>query len=115
MAFDEILAERIAVMLDSRGIEYGRKPMFGGLAFMIGGKMSICVVKDEIVVRCLPDKFEALLEEPFVRQMDFTGRPMRDFAYVEPAGFESDALLDHWVEIAVEFGKLGIVKSKKAM
>ena len=113
MAFDHLIAERIAVLLDRREIEYGRKHMFGGLAFMIGGKMSICVVGDEIVVRCILERFETLIEELNMREMDFTGRPMKGFVYVEPGGFETESQLDRLVDIADEFGRLGVVGKKK--
>jgi hypothetical protein len=35
--------------------------------------------------------------------MDFTGRPMRGFVYVAPAGFESDAALGAWLQRCTAF------------
>lgn len=40
------------------------------------------------------------------RPMDFTGRVMRGFLFVDPQGFDSDKDLDFWIEKAVEFNKL---------
>lgn len=113
MAFDEQIGMRIAMLLERSGVEFVEKRMFGGLGFMIDDKMSIGVVGDEIMLRCLPERYSKLLAEPNVREMDFTGRPMKGFVFVEPNGFETDTQLDHLVAIAVEFGKLGTVKKKK--
>jgi hypothetical protein len=42
------------------------------------------------------------LEEPNVRPMDFTGRPMRTTVFVEPAGYAADEALAPWIERALE-------------
>jgi hypothetical protein len=54
--------------------EVTEKKMFGGVAFLLDGKMFCGVVKDELMVRVGPDAFEAALAEKHVRPMDFTGR-----------------------------------------
>ena len=45
--------------------------------------------------------------------MMFTGRQMKSFLSVEPAGFKTEKQLRGWVDYAIEFGKYGVVKSKK--
>jgi TfoX/Sxy family transcriptional regulator of competence genes len=77
------------------------KKMFGGLTFMVAGKMACGVVHDDLMVRVGPDGDEAALAEPHTRPMDFTGRPMRGMVYVDPAGLATDADLGHWVDRAV--------------
>jgi len=76
--------------------------MFGGLAFMVGEKMACGVVGEELMVRLGPDGAEAALEEPHVRPMDFTGRPMTGMVFVAPAGLRARAL-DRRVAQAVSF------------
>ncbi len=100
MAYDEELADRIREALHDRDDIEERK-MFGGITFMIAGRMACGVVHDDLMVRVGPDGHEAALAEPHTRPMDFTGRPMRGMVYVEPAGTRSDTDLAQWVDRAV--------------
>jgi TfoX/Sxy family transcriptional regulator of competence genes len=113
MSFDEQLGQRIGLMFDKAGSDFSEKRMFGGLAFMIDDKMCIGVVKDEIMLRVLDDKYKDVLSRPNVREMDFAGRPMKGFVYIERPAFETDKQLNEWIDLAIEFGKLGVLKSKK--
>jgi predicted dithiol-disulfide oxidoreductase (DUF899 family) len=76
--------------------------MFGGLAFLLKGNMCCGIVRDRLMVRVLPEKYEALLGEPHAGVMDFTGRPMKAFLFVKPEGYESDGGLNFWLDRAVE-------------
>lgn len=101
MAFDERLAERIRVVLGERS-DVEERRMFGGLAFMVGGHMSCGIVGSSLMVRLDPESAERLLSEPHTRPMDFTGRPMRSFLYVDPAALKTLAGLRRWIARAVE-------------
>ena len=79
--------------------------MMGGLTFMVNGKMCVGIVKDELMVRVDPELYESALEKPGAKPMDFTGRPMRGFLFVEPLGMKDDASLTYWLELALEFNK----------
>ena len=97
MAFDEGLAERLReVLADRPGIT--EKRMFGGLAFMSNDYMFIGIVGDVLMARVGPEGQEEALSRSHVRVMDFTGRPMKGYVFVDPAGFESDEALAGWVE-----------------
>ena len=113
MAFDEQLGRRIASILDRKGVQFTEKRMFGGLGFMIGDKMCIGVVKDELMLRVLDEEFEEVLSRAGVREMDFTSRPMKGFVYVGKPALDVDKHLGEWVDLAVEFGRHGVVKSKR--
>jgi TfoX/Sxy family transcriptional regulator of competence genes len=102
MAYDEGLAERIRTLLDDRGPVSERR-MFGGLAFMMRGHMTVGIVKDELMVRVGPGTYSEVVREPHARAMDFTGRPMKGFVFVSPAGLESDGDLERWVERGVGY------------
>jgi TfoX/Sxy family transcriptional regulator of competence genes len=102
MSYDEKLAERIRRALGPRDDVEERK-MFGGLAFLQGGRMFCGIAKDELMVRVGPDGYEAALEKPHVRPMDFTGRPMKGYVFVEPAGSRTDAALRTWVNLGAKF------------
>jgi hypothetical protein len=56
--------------------------MFGGLAFLTYGNMTVGVHRDDLVARINPDATEAALERPGVRPFDITGRPMRGWVLV---------------------------------
>jgi len=80
MAFDERLAQRIRQILKgARGVT--EKRMFGGLCFLVRGKMCCGVERDHLVVRVGPEQYERALSKPHARPMDFTGRPLKGFVY----------------------------------
>lgn len=102
MAYDEGTAERLREIYDGQH-DVVEKKMFGGIAFMINGHMSCGVVKDQLMVRIGPDRYEDALKKPYAREMDFTGKPLRGFVYVAPDGFESDESLASWVRLSLDF------------
>ena len=102
MAFDEDLAARVRERLArTKGIE--EKKMFGGIAFMIRGHMSVGIVKDALMVRVGADEHEKLLRRPHARPMDFTGRPLKGFLFVDSPGLESDTDLERWIAHGVDY------------
>ncbi len=102
MSYDDHLADRIRRAFGGRG-EVTEKAMFGGLCFMIDGHMCIGIVGDDMMVRVGPDEYDRALEQSHVREMDFTGRPMRGYVYVEPEGCSTVKSLRRWVDLAVRF------------
>lgn len=102
MAFDEVLAARVrGVLSGSDG--FSEKRMFGGIAFLLDGNMCCGVHGDELIVRLDPDETEQALGEPHVRLFDLTGRPMKGWVLVAPAGVSADDDLGSWVARAAEF------------
>lgn len=102
MAFDEELADRLRQAVGSRpGV--AEKKMFGGLAFLLDGKMFVGIVKDDLMVRVGPDRYESALAEPHVRPMDFTGRPMVGYVYVRPGGSSTASAIRRWVDLGAAF------------
>ena len=101
-AFDEGLAERIRGALDEQA-GVSEKRMFGGIAFLVKGHMSVGIVQDKLMVRVGPESYDRVLRERYARRMDFTGRPMKGFVYIVPAGYESDADLQRWVNLGVSY------------
>src|SRR5258707_938670 len=102
MAYDEALADRIRRAIGPRpGVT--EKKMFGGLAFLLEGKMFCGIVKDDLMVRVGPDRYEAALAKAHVRPMDFTGRPMSGYVYVGPRGSRTVTALKRWVDQGAAF------------
>lgn len=81
---------------------FTKKKMFGGLAYLYFGKMTIGLVKDELMVRVVSEKMDNVLSTAHVRAMDFTKRPMKEFVYVGRDGFVLDKELEHWLAIGLE-------------
>jgi len=112
MAYDEALAERVRdVLSDDRDLS--ERKMFGGLAFMLAGHMCCGVVGDRLMLRLGAGSAEAALEQPHVRPMDFTGRPMAGMVYVSEDGLRGDALR-RWVDQAAGFVRTLPPKSRES-
>lgn len=112
MAFDERLAARIRTVLRGRS-DVVEKFMFGGVAFMVRGHMTCGVVGSTLMVRVDPEHAGAFLKEPAARPMDFTGRPMRGFLFVDAHGLATTASLRKWVGRAVAHAQSRPRKLKK--
>jgi TfoX/Sxy family transcriptional regulator of competence genes len=112
MAYSENLANRIRDRLsDVSNIE--EKEMMGGLAFMCNDKMCVGVIKDELMCRIDPDLFETVLEKDGCRPMDFTGRPMKGWIFVDEYGMKNKSDFDFWIELALDFNKKAKSSKKK--
>ena len=101
MAFDEVLADRVRERLQAApGVS--EKRMFGGIAFLTHGNMTVGVHGDELIARINPDDTDAALAEPGVRVFDITGRPMRGWILVAGEHLDDDEL-DRWLTQAKAF------------
>lgn len=102
MAYDEELAARIeAILVGQPGLV--SKKMFGGVAFLIQGNMACGVHKDMLMVRVGPDGYDQAMQEPYTRQFDMTGRPMKGWVTVDPVGIAKQVDLERWVKTGLDF------------
>lgn len=102
MAYDEKLAQRVrSLIVENKGIS--EKKMFGGIAFLLSGKMCCGVLKDDLVVRIGLEDYKCALSKPHVRPMDFTGRPMNGYVYVGQEGIRTARSLRAWLDKSIEF------------
>lgn len=62
MTYDEKLAERIRKTL-SGNKHVAEKKMFGGISFLLNGKMFCGVLKNDLVVHINPSEYEELLNQ----------------------------------------------------
>ena len=102
MAFDPGLAQRIREALGERS-DLSERRMFGGIAFMVGGHMAAGVVGDVLMARVGPQRYADALRQPHVRPMDFTGKPLTGYVYVDPPGIAEDDALAAWVSACTAF------------
>lgn len=104
MAYDEQLAGRVRKLLRRRK-GFSEKKMFGGICFLLNGNMCCGVTGETLMLRLGKPAAARALEEPFTREMDFTGRPLKSMIYVDPAGYGTDTDLKTWVDRAVKFAR----------
>lgn len=102
MAYDPGLAQRIREALGPRpGL--AERQMFGGLAFLLDGKMFVGVNGSTLMARVGPERYPDALALPHVRVMDFTGRPLKGYVYIDPPGLAEDRDLSAWVHWCAAF------------
>jgi TfoX/Sxy family transcriptional regulator of competence genes len=104
VAYDAHLADRIRSILNAAG-EFSEKTMFGGITFMVNGRMCCGVLKTDLVLHLTPEEADAALRQPHTRAMDFTAKPMKSMIYVSAIGTDSDQALADWVESAVKVAR----------
>ena len=102
MPYDDGLAQRIRELLDPR-LASTEMRMFGGLAFMVNGHMCVGILQASLMARVGPDAYPDALEQPHVRKMDFTGRPMAGYVFVDPPGIAHDDDLAQWLRVCTTF------------
>ena len=79
--------------------------MFGGITFLYKGKMTIGVIKNDLMVRILNGKMESELAKKHVRPMDFTKKAIKEFVYVSQDGFITETELLYFIELGLEHAK----------
>ena len=112
MAYDEKLAQRVRESLPRRDVE--EKKMMGGLTFMVNGKMCIGVLKDDLMARIDPEIYDKVLTKKGSRPMDFTGKRMRGFVFIDPKGTSNKKTLSYWIGLALDFNKRAKTLKKRA-
>ncbi len=95
--YDEGLAERIRTLLEERS-DVVEKKMFGGVCFLVNGRMCCGLTRSAFMVRVGNEALAEALAQPHTRVMDFSGRPSHGAVYVDPPGYQSDAQLQRWLD-----------------
>ena len=104
MAYDEGLAERVRDYFS--GLKnVSEKKMFGGLAFMLNGNMCVGINNSLLMARVGKDHYETLIQKPHAQEMDFTGKSLKGFIYVDENGTSEDDDLYQWLTDSVNFVK----------
>ena len=105
MAYDEDLANRIRELIAAEpGVV--EKKMFGGLAFLIGGNMSVAASgQGGLLVRVDPDETDALLAKPHAEPFEMRGRGMTGWLRVDAEGVGTKRALEPWVRLGVAYAR----------
>jgi TfoX/Sxy family transcriptional regulator of competence genes len=105
MAYDEDLAQRLRELLAGEDAVTEKK-MFGGLAFLLQGNMSVSASRNGgLLVRIDPADTESVLARPHTALMQMGGRTMDGWITVAPEGLQTKRELAVWVERGVTFAK----------
>jgi len=113
MAFDQYLADRISSFFKAKNLSVEEKNMMGGLCYMLDDKMCVGIVKDELMVRVGLEVYESCLQKPGCKEMNFTGRSMKGYVYVESSALDTDEELAGWLQLAVDFNPFAKSSKKK--
>ena len=105
MAYDEDLANRIRELIAEEP-RVTEKKMFGGLAFLVAGNMSVAVSgQGGLMVRFDPSEGDALDSKPHTRPFEMRGRPMRGWLRVDAEGLRTKRQLEPWVKRGVAYAR----------
>ena len=102
MAYDERLEKRLQALIVRRNDFHAQK-MFGGLGFLIRGNMCFGIWKDSLILRLGESQALTALKNKNARPFDITGRAMKGWVMVTPAGMKSKVILQRWVSQAIDF------------
>lgn len=103
MAFDAVLAQRIRTLLiDTPHIE--EKSMFGGLAFLVIGRMAVAANSSaDLMVRVDPEEAVDLIDPPTVRAVEMRGHALRRWLEVRSDALGDDVALREWVNRGIDY------------
>jgi TfoX/Sxy family transcriptional regulator of competence genes len=105
MAFDEDLANRLRELVGGQP-DVTEQRMFGGLAFLIAGNMSVAASgQGGLMVRVEPEDTEGLLAKPHARPMEMRGREIKGWVRVDAEGVRTKRQLEPWVRRGVAFAR----------
>lgn len=113
MAYDEDLANRVRELLAGEAGLTEQK-MFGGLAFLLNGNMSVGISSQGgLILRVEPDQTDELLGLAHARPFEMRGRSMDGWLRVDPAGLRTKRQLDSWVRRGVAYARTLPPKAKR--
>ena len=113
MPYDEYQEERIDRILKEKNVDYYSKKMMGGLCYMMDDKMLCGIVKDQLMARIGPDAYGEALKMDHVNEMNFTGRAMNGYVFVDGPGIDMDEDLEFWIQKCIDFNPLAKSSKKK--
>jgi hypothetical protein len=105
VAYDEDLANRVRELTAGEaGLSEQR--MFGGLAFLINGNMSVAASgQGGLMLRVAPEETDALLRKPHARPFVMRGREMQGWLRVDDVGLRTKRQLAPWVARGVAYAR----------
>lgn len=106
MAYNEQLANRTREMIAAVQENVEEKKMFGGLCFMVNDKMCVGVEQQRLMVRFDPSLTDEILEKEGCHPMEFTGKSMRGYVFVDIDVLTTRKQLQYWINLALDYNKI---------
>jgi len=113
MAYNEHLADRITRILKDKKLNFFEKKMFGGLCYMVNDKMCVDIIKNELMARIGEGKYEHALTKKGCKEMNFTGRAMKGYVYLDEDALDLDVDLEYWIQLALDFNPLAKASKRR--
>ena len=113
MAYNEKLADRVREIIAVTHNITEEKKMFGGLCFMVKNKMCVGVEKERLMVRLDPAKYDKVMEKEGCMPMDFTGKIMKGYVFVDIGVLNTKKKLEYWIKLALDYNKIAKASKKK--
>jgi TfoX/Sxy family transcriptional regulator of competence genes len=113
MAYNEKLANMTRELIAQTHQNVEEKAMFGGLCFMVNDKMALGVEKERLMVRLDPAIYDEVMDKEGCKPMDFSGKVMKGFVFVDADVLNTKKKLEYWVKLALEFNKIAKASKKK--
>ena len=111
--YNEKLADRTREIISLTHKKVIEKKMFGGLCFMVNDKMCVGVEQERLMVRLDPARYDEVMEKDGCKPMDFTGKIMKGFVFVDLDALNTNKKLNYWIDLALEYNKTAKVSRKK--
>src|SRR5688572_32371003 len=103
MGYNESLADRVHGILEDRKVKHTDKKMFGGICFLVDDKMLMGVEKERLMVRIDPEDESKALKKKGAKPMDFTGRIMKGFLFIDDDAVDMDKELEYWIDLCMKY------------
>ena len=106
MAYNEKLANRVREFIALKHTNVEEKKMFGGLSFMVNGKMCVGVKEKRMLVRIDPEMTDAVAEKVGCTPMVHAGKTMKGFIFIDIDMLQTKQRLEYWVKLALEYNNI---------
>jgi len=113
LAYNEKLADRTREIIANTHKITEEKKMFGGLCFMVNDKMCVGVEQERLMVRLDPAVYDEVIEKEGCKPMDFTGKVMKGYVFVDVEALKTKKQLKYWVTLALDYNKIAKSSKKK--
>jgi hypothetical protein len=119
MAYDEYTAQRIRTQLIEKKVLFSERNMMGGRIFFVDDKMLCGIHIDKkygdqlLMARIGEEAYKTEISKEVCLPMDFTGRPMRGYAFIIPEGIDKEEDLSYWLDICLAFNPFAKANPRK--